>query len=242
MALKRKRVSRRGRPRKRRAFRKTSFRKRAPRRRNSVMRVKRHVCIGTLSPAADMSTGTTYFWQYVQPSLDRVMAQFDGTGSALGSLTNKSEYQALFDQYRLGGLKFTFRPRVQDMNYDQNAAATPTQRVPFFAISMDPQSTLTPTGTYSLANLNLLLENGARIVRADRTFKVYLKPKVQEQYGAGATRYVSPKFTNLNDATGTDMKHRGFHLFLYREGMNSSAVGLAWDVFVTFYLTFKNPK
>lgn len=219
---------------------------RAPRLAGATLRTKRMVYAGTLSPAAALSIGTSYFWQYQTVSLDKGIKNFDASSTTLTGLSNKSEYQALFDQYKLGAYKVTFRPRVQDINMAQvgvsGSVYTPSINPPRFAICIDGKSTLTPTGTYGASTLNTVLENGGKIYRGDKPFSIYVKSWVTEQYGGGANRYVRAKYTDLSTSAGTDTAHRGFHMFLFREGFTTSNTDLAWDVFITYYLTFKNQK
>lgn len=212
-----------------------------------TLRQKRMVYAGVLAPSGSLSTGTSYFWQYQTVSLDKGIKNFDATSTTLTGLSNKSEYQALFDQYKLGAYKITLRPRMQDINAAQfittgGTGTTGAHPPPRFCICIDGKSTLTPSGTYSPSTLNTLLENGGKIYRADKPVNIYVKSWITEQYGGGANRYVRAKYTDLNNVAGTDMAHRGFHMFLFREGFDSSNTQLEWDVFITYYLTFKNAK
>lgn len=213
----------------------------------ATLRVKRMVYAGVLAPSATLTTGTSYFWQYNTVSLTRSIANFNGVSSSLGGLTNLAEYTPLFDQYKLGAYKVTFRPRIMNISSDQTTPsaniANPATYPPQFVTLIDGKNTLNPGGTYSPATLNTLLEAGGKIRRGDKPFSIYVKPWIPEQYGTGATRYVRPKFTDL-DTAGQAMSHRGFHLFLMRQGFYSDANDTActWDVYVTYYLTFKNQK
>lgn len=204
-----------------------------------TLRVTRKCYLGTVTPN---TTATVGFWRYIEPSLTRGFV--NEIGSSMGGLANLSEYQALFDQYKLGAWKITLVPRVAELTSDQqNAAATQYEKC-YFTIIKDPMDTIPPGGTYTAANYNTLLENGkARVLRADRPVNIYMKPKIVEQYGAGANRYVSPKFTDLNSSAGIDVRHRGFHIFQHCNNFNAASLSrYAYDVFITYYLTFKGQK
>lgn len=208
------------------------------------MQVRRKVYAGYLQPSTDFSVNLNSFWQYQTVSLANGPFRFSGS-SRLSGLTNLSEYAALYDLYRLRAVKFEFLPKMGAIVQTQVVGATPAttsaNQPPRVCIIKDPQSTLVPSGTYTAANLNVLLENGGKIYRGDRKFSVYLRPKVTEQYGSGAIRYVSPQWT-ATDTTGQAMEHRGFHMFLFRNNFDVSPSDFAFDVFVTYYLQFKNPK
>lgn len=214
----------------------------------ATLRVKRMVYQGVLAPAAGLSTGTNYFWQYQTVSLTKGLKQFDAGSPTIGTgntLTNLVEYQALFDQYKLGAYKVTLRPRMQEINANQVSTTGdqifPAYQVPYMCILQDCKNTVTPSGTYGAASLNTLLEGGGKIRRADRPINIYIKPYVTEQYGTGAIRHVRPTWTDTT-GVGPDMPHNGFHMYLFRNGFEQSNQFLAWDVTITYYLTFRNPK
>lgn len=201
----------------------------------------RRMCVSG-SPLTVSTTATSNFWRYQTVSLDSGFQQMDVAGTTLTSLTNRTEYQALFDEYRLSAFKVTLIPKFSNYNTDQ-AAAYGTTLIPYICIVKDAQSKLVPTGTWSAATLNTLLENGGKIYRADRPINIYMKPLVTEQYGGGADRYVRPRFTDLQSAAGTTMAHRGFHMFVFvGTWVAASMAGLAWDVRTTYYLKFKNHR
>lgn len=147
--------------------------------------------------------------------------------------------------YKLNAVKFTFRPRYQNYNINQGASATVTNGIdiPYVCILIDPEIELPITGTWNRTQLNTLLEQGGRIRRADRPFSVYLRPKVQEQFGLGAVRYLKSQWTSLGTAAGPNVPHRGFHMFWFNATWNNLALAQnSYDIDVTYYLQFKNPK
>lgn len=201
-----------------------------------VVSVKRTCYLGTINP----NTVATYgFWQYRTVSLNSGFT--DQSLANMGGLTNLSEYTALFDQYKLSAFKILLRPRRLDVQSSQDlyAGATFLDRN-YVTIVKDPTDITSPTGTYTNATFNSFLECGkARTYRGDRPVSIYMKPKVQEQYGSGANRYVTPKWTDLN-TSGTTMPHRGFHLYFHNQAMTTSF--MQYDVFITYYLKFKGMK
>lgn len=202
-----------------------------------TLSVKRRFWAGTITPG---TTSTTSFWNYVTPTLSS--AGFI-CGTTLGGLPNLAEYQALFDQYRLNAIKLEFKPRVFNVTNDQNPATGGTFRDrPYVSILIDRRGTTTPAGTYSNSTYNAFAEAGnVKMKRGDRDLSVYLsKPIISEQYGGGATRYVSPKFTDM-DSAGITMPHRGMYSFFHTQQFSTTAF-TSYDVFATYYLTFKGQK
>lgn len=218
---------------KRRRFNISRGRARTPR-----ISVKRTVHLGLFSPN---TTSTNGFWQYRTVSLDDGF--INESGISMAGLINVVEYENIFDQFKLNAAKITLRPRVTNLSAEQDAptAGTVFREIPYVTISLDPYDTIVPSGTYSRATYNAFLEAGKNIRtrRADRPFSVYLKPVVREQYGGGATRYMKPRFTDLN-ASGKAMAHRGYHMFFHNQ--NFSGTFTQYDVFVTYFLQFKGQK
>lgn len=182
----------------------------------------------------------------MEVSLAQGPRDFSAAGNRLTGLNNLAEYQALFEQYKLSAYKVTFMPRLQNISAQQYEGGvlttTPAFRVPRFVIQKDAEGRIVPAGLYGPSTLNILMEGGGRIVRGDRTFSVYMKPKIVEQYGGGADRYVTPKYTDVGTTVGINVPHRGFHLMLFREGFDVANADMKWDVFITYYLRFKNAK
>lgn len=198
--------------------------------------VKRTCYLGTISP----NTVATYgFWQYRTVSLNSGFT--DQALANMGGLSNLSEYTALFDQFKLCAFKIVLRPRRLDVQSTQDVpTGSSFLDRNYVTIVKDPTDITSPTGLYTVATFNSFLECGkARTYRGDRPISIYMKPKVQEQYGSGANRYVSPKWTDLN-TSGTTMPHRGFHLYFHNQAMTNTF--MQYDVFITYYLKFKGMK
>lgn len=253
MAMKRRRPQARG-SRKRSRFVKRTGRRKYGRMSRRMTLYKRGFSLSVVRTIHCSSTltfntvNTDGFWRYVQPSLDSIWTNFNG-GATLCSLTNKSEYQALFEQYKLSAVKFMFRPYVSNLTADQNFSGTQTIiPLPRVCILKDPYSVITPTGTFTQSTLNTLLEGGGKVYRADRPWSVYLKPRIREQYGSGAIRHIKPQWTDLNTTAGTTMPHAGFHMFYFNDNFTNTAGDPSGpstyqcNLMVKLYLKFRNPK
>lgn len=198
--------------------------------------IKRTCYLGNLSP---QTTTTNGFWQYRTVSLN--IGFVDAVGNSMGGLTNVAEYEALFDQFKLSAFKIVLRPRVFDLSAQQDIPASSSWRDrPYVSVIKDPYDRTNPSGTYTQANLNTFLTLGnVKTYRGDKNITIYMKPKVSEDYGLGAQRYVNPNWTDLNTA-GKDMQHRGFHMFFHTQSMQQSFSN--YDVFITYYLKFRGMK
>lgn len=196
---------------------------------------KRRVFAGQVSPA---NTSTGAFWSYVTTSLGTAGTLWT---TVLAGLSNMAEYDALFDQYTLKAYKFEFHPRFVDLNQDQTYDSTaPTNFVRGYVdVIVDPKNTTVPSGALSSATYNSFCELGnPRTYRADKPFSIFIRPKIQEQYGGGFNRYIGPQPT---DISATGMQHRGFHIFCRNQNMSGTLLP-QFDVYVTYYLRFKGKR
>lgn len=218
--VKRKRVSRRRTGRKRRRSGGVStFRRRMLRRMNRTMYLKRTYYAGAWTFA---TTTTNDFWRY--------------NTFTTSSINNFTELAAVFDEYKICAIKQTWRPR-----YDSIDAANATAAPEAYAhVIIDPESNITPTGTYSAATENAFLENGDRVktFKCNRPFSVYFKPKISVQTAASVT-YQRSKFLPVADTTDI---HRGYHMFLHVNNLTTSSTNFVLDSFVTVYLKLRGRK
>lgn len=151
-------------------------------------------------------------------------------------MPNWGEYASLFDEYRLNAVKVTFLPRYDSVDV---SAATPM----FYGHTViDSASTMIPAGTYGSGSLNVLMENsGVRTRSLSKPVSIYYRPKIAMQAFGGATNVYQtvPKFLKTND---TSVDYRGFHMYLQGNQFSASGSNVKLDVFVTYYLTFRNTR
>lgn len=176
------------------------------------------------------TVSTAGFWQYYEPTINN-------------GFNNFADFTNLFEQYRVNSIAVTFRPRfaagtVVDQVSGTSAGSATT---PYACIIKDPASTIVPSGTYSIGTLNTLLEQGGKIIRADRVFTVKWKPKIVFETGTtpSSTYYKAPPFIDVNDA-GVPM--RGFHIMLYTQNFTTPTASMSWDVYVKMNVSFRNMK
>lgn len=183
----------------------------------NILQVRRIYNWTTLVPSTASVNG---FWQYI--------------GFQPINLPDFAQYANVFDMFKVNALKFTMYPR-----YTEVPIAGQPQVYATYVI--DPQSLLTPTGTYTRATYNTLLEQGGVKIRSlNRPFSIYFRPKMADDINTSP----SQKFINTwMSTTSGALIARGFHLFF--SDANFSGAGFAnvsVDVTITAYMQFKNIK
>lgn len=174
------------------------------------------------------TSSTVGFWQYMSANLQNI--------------TNYNEYTAVFDTYRINSLKFTFRPRYDSFagndTTDTTLPGTTAQGGTNAHVIIDPKSSVTPTGTYTSANLNAFLENGkVRSYTGNKPFSVTVKyPTITDDVNSvtGAIFKRAPFLSTKN----TNILHRGMHVFLQDTAL-TGVFNQSFDIFVTMNVTFR---
>lgn len=176
------------------------------------------------------TTGTNDFWRYYQFTLQQI--------------TNFTEMAALFDQYKMYALKYTFVPRYDSFagndTTDTTLPGVTNQGGVKLHIVKDPFSVVGPTGTYTSANLNSFLEQGNRVktYSGNRNVSVFFRTTVNQTVEGTNTNRVRAVWLNT---TQTNIAHSGFHVFA--QDVNLTGVfGQSFDVFVTAYLMLRNVR
>lgn len=173
------------------------------------------------------SAATNDFWRY----LDYDMTAFN----------NFAEFANIFDEYKVNAMKITFRPSY-DSIVAPVAAGSLVQPQAYMHYVVDPGSSTIPTGTYSTATVNTFLEqSNVRTKTLRAPISIYFKPKVLSQnLGSGTGAVVErPQWTRTTE-TGT--RHRGVHVLLQQNSMSTGNTNIKLDVFITYYVQFRNLK
>lgn len=192
------------------------------------MSVKRTFLYDTWVPSTASTSG---FWKYYS--------------STLGDIPSISDYVNLFDLYRIKAVKFTFVPKYDNFAGNDTTDTTAPGITNCWGVQphviLDPHSTVTPTGTYTLATYADFSANGAvRQHVGNKTFSVYYRPKVLDTM-AGLS--AMPKSSPWIFTSQSGVAHRGFHVFMTDYGFSGTGFGnQGYNVFVTLYLQFKNAK
>lgn len=165
------------------------------------------------------------FWRYYQPNL----SQFN----------NITEFSNLFDQYKVNGIKYTFYPRYDSVDANPGSFTNTTVKM---VTVVDPFTGLVPLGVYSTATLNTLMEqSGAKVRNGLRPVSVYFKPQIEIPTNIGGGVTYTPASKVWINTSSTGVPFRGFHTFVATNNMSTPS-GLVYDVYITWYITFKNLK
>lgn len=188
-----------------------------------------------------LSCKRTFWFENWQPSTVATVNFWKYYNFGFSQLPTAAEFVALFDQYRISAIKVTFRPRFDNFAGNNTTDVTPpgvtAQQGSYLSIINDPRSTIVPTGTYNSANYNIFCEQGnVKTYQGTRPISVYFKPIIREAGAGGAIISRRPPFFST---TVTTEPHYGFHAFAH-DGNFSGTFGNSWDVFVTYYMMFKN--
>lgn len=173
------------------------------------------------------TASTTGFWRYL-------------TVTANNATPNFVEVQALFDEYKINAVKWTFRPRYDTTTVTDASTGSSPQAYAHFVI--DPASTVTPTGVYGAANLNTFLEqSGVQTRTLNKPFSIYLRPKIADSLSGGtsASRAIAPSFIKTSNA---GVEHTGVHMFIQQNNMANTNANIILDQFVTVYMQYRNLK
>lgn len=176
---------------------------------------------------APNSTTTNGFWRYFAPTF--------------ASLPSRAEFQALFDLYRICGIKYTFRPKFNE--FAGNDVTTPgTTDRGYLSVGtlVDTSSgTAAPAGTYNATTWNTFAEQGnVKIRRGTRDISVYFKPSVLGTINGIVTK---PMYNQWASTSNDTITHRGLHVFISDQNF-SGVFSQAFDVFITYYMQFKGTK
>lgn len=164
-------------------------------------------------------------------------------GYTLNTMPSATDVTNLFDQYKINGVKVTFRPRYDNFagndTTDTTAPGVTNQGTCDVHCIVDPYCQLTPSGTYTNTNLNVFLENGkVRTFSGTKPFSIFVKPTVDLDIAGitGARRGRSWVSTLQGGIT-----HYGAQFFVADPGLTGN-FNQAWDVYFTYYIACRGIK
>lgn len=201
-----------------------SIPRRGRRARRSFLNVKRTYAVASWTWG---TAATADFWRYFTCTA--------GTG-----FNNFAEFANVFDEYKINGIKVTYRPRYDSVS---PADVTAGARKMIATYCVDGASTVIPSGLFTIANLNTLLENSkTRQVSAEKKFSIYYKPMVQDGVNgsSSAGRTIRCPWLKTDQ---TAVPFAGFHLFIHSNNFNVPTVASpVYDQYITVYAQFRNLK
>lgn len=159
------------------------------------------------------------------------------SGYTLNVMPSSTDVTSLFDQYKINGVKITFRPRYDSFagndTTDTTLPGITNQGGCDVHCIVDPYNMTAPSGTYTNANLNMFLENGrVRTYSGNKPFSVFVKPTVDHELG-GITS--SQRKRTWVSTTQPGITHYGAQFFIADPGLTGN-FGQSWDVYFTYYL------
>lgn len=161
-------------------------------------------------------------------------------------IPNWTEYQALFDEYKVNWFKYTFRPRYDSFagndTTDTTLPGVTNQSTTYLHTLVDPKTYITPSGTYTTSNLNTFLEQGkSKTYQGTKPVSVLIKyPCVAEDTNATAdAKYVKAGWNSTNNPGVR--AHRGFFIFAQDQNM-TGVFGQTWDIFVECSVSFRGQR
>lgn len=218
--------------------------------RRKILRVRRPISSFRSRQVVSMSRTFNYntlAGGYWQPATTTTADFWKYYSFTFADLPSNSEFKNVFDQYKINAIKVVFRPRFDNFagndTTDTTAPGVSNQAGCNMHVIVDPQSTTSPSGTYTRSNLNTFLEAGSRVksYNGNKAITVYFKPNIPNAILAASTastQWTKPRWIQTNI---DNVLHTGFHAFAQDFNMTGT-FGQSWDVFVTYYMQFRGWK
>lgn len=218
---------------------KSNYRKRNPlarRKRKAVYKKKRMPLISVANRGVSFkriffSTGwafgtaaTSDFWRKITPRF--------------AELPNYLEYQSLFDEFKMTGIKVTFHPRFGSTFVGLNNATVQNNQMYITLSESTRDHEVVPSGSYSSATYNTFLEefsSRSRTYKFDKPVSLYFKPTIYDETGTpfGTAHRKCPW---MAIADSTQIRMHGMHAFIHDYNFtNVNAASFGCDIQYTFY-------
>lgn len=157
---------------------------------------------------------------------------------ALSNVPNNSEFTALYDQYRINGVKVTVIPRGNTAEITASSGASTVYQ----GQSTGVFSVIDYDDTTPLANINEACQyQNMKMTRATQQHTRYLVPRFNLQgitnQGTGATGSMM-NTRGWIDCTQINVPHFGLK-WAFQQNVNYN---LSYDVKIDYYLAFKNVR
>lgn len=186
--------------------------------RNRPVSFKRTFYTGTAVPG---TASTSNFWSYQTWTFSQ--------------LPDSNSFAALFDQYRIKGIRVKYVPRYDSFagndTTDTTLPGITNQGGCMAHVIVDPYSNTAPSGTYGSTTFNSFCELGEpRTYTGLKPFSVYYKPTVAESLSSSVTKKTAPWIDIVNNS----LVHNGHHIFFSDVNFTGN-FSQAYDQFVTYY-------
>lgn len=163
-------------------------------------------------------------------SVAAAATNFQGVAFTLGDLPDVTDFTALYDQYKILGVKVQWLPRG---NSSELATAGNISR--FFSV-IDRDDDATPSSIDQLCQYESL-----KVTNSTSLHKRYFKPSVRREIATGlGTTASEVAMSPWIDVTNTNVKHYGCKIAV--QGPNAVGTQIFYDAMVTMYLAFRNVR
>lgn len=219
-----------------------SKRRRVTRRRRPAMAIARPR--KALSTYGQVNLQRKFWQEYWQPSTATTASFWRLYTFTLSGMPDLSDYVNGFDQYKLRGVKVTFMPRSTAFDgadtTDTTLPGITNNSTTNVHVVNDPYTISTPSGTYTSSNLNTFLSNGkVKTYVGTKPVSVFLRPTIDSTFnGQNTARRTRSPWISCSQ---TGLQHYGFHVFMQDTNLTGT-FAQAFDVFYTYYVSFRNPR
>lgn len=173
---------------------------------------------------------------------DNGLYQFGGSMSfRLADVLQDNEFIALFDKYKITGIKLTFIPLSYDAAYVSTGGNSST--IPTITYAVDNDDALIP-GTAA----SLLVKQDCRVRRLDKPVSIYIhKPKVNlaVQGAAGAIELANTTPARWFNCSYNDIEHYGLKFYIRDMALPSPGtqnINSLIRVQAKYYIALKDPQ
>lgn len=220
-----------------RRYRKRNVRRRRTNRRR-IARVPRTLAM----PSFTMKVKRKFWWFNWTLSTASTPGFWRYLSISLSDMPSNAEIVNLFDQYKITGIRYELHPRFDSFagndTVDTTQPGITNQAGVMVHVVNDPRSLLTPSGTYTAANLNTFMEQGrVKTHRGIKPVVIYHKPTISQSQTTGSRQIRAPWLQTAN----TTVVHSGAHVFT--QDVNLTGIsGQSYDVFVTMYMLCRGSR
>lgn len=194
----------------------------------------------TLNSTGTISIKRKWWVQNWVPSTVTTNDFFRNFKFNLGNIPNYLEFTNLFEYYMITGWLIELVPRYDifagNDTTDTTLPGITNMSATRVLVNIDRNDESVPSGTYTSATLNTLLESGStKTYMGNRTIKIFIRnPAANDTIGGTTGARVRRRWIN----TSTAPDHWGAKVFMYDVNFTGN-FGNQYDIFYTAYLKFK---
>lgn len=161
-----------------------------------------------------------------------------GRSFSLNDLPTVTDFTALFDMYKIYGIKLSFIPTGNSAIL--SAVSGNSQAIGFnrFSTTVDYDDVTPPVSEDEILQYNFL-----KTTAGIKPHKRYFKPKVlTETYRSALTTAYNPGSSKWMDLSQTDVPHYGIKAYCDAPLFGGVAASITYTVYATYYFACKNVR